>query len=159
MRVRSREFPIAICVLALLLFGAGCRRPKPALNLTCDRLVVDSGSQAWEVRPRLGATIDSVLYAQGRGRMVLRAFARSDSTPIADTLTASLTGGPNLDVTFHEGPDGAATIEPRASFYVVATRCFRCPRTAWPHTVAPGRVDTLDLYLGQAQVQCKAATT
>ena len=159
MRARSLELPIPICVLALLLYGAGCRRPTPSLHLTCDRLVVDSSSQAWDVRPRLGTTIDSVLYAQGRGRLVLRAFARSDSTPIADTLTASLTGGPNLDVTFHEGPHGAATFEPLASFYVVATRCFRCPRTAWPHTVAVGRVDTLDLYLGQAQVQCNAATT
>ena len=157
MRVRSRQFPIPIFVLVLVLSGAGCRRPKASIDLPCDRLVVDSSSQVWDVRPRLGTTTDSVLYAHSRGRLVIRGFARSDSTPIADTLTAGLTGGPNLDVTFHNGSNGVATIETPAGFYVVATRCPGCPRTAWSHTVAAGRVDTLDLYLGQAQYQCDAA--
>ena len=159
MRVRTLRFPVPIVVLVFLLWGAGCRRRTASVELTCDRLVFDSTSQGWDARPRPGTTIDSVLYAHGRGQLVIRGFARSDSTPIAETLTAGLTGGPNPDVMFREGSNGAATFEIPAGFYVVATRCFRCPRTTWPHTVAAGRVDTLDLYLGQAQLQCDAATT
>ena len=159
MRVRRFRFPVPILVLLLLVLGAACRRPKPSVELTCDRLVFDSAGQLWDVHPRPGTTTDSALYAHGRGRLVIRALARSDSTLIADTLVAGLTGGPNPSVTFQNGSNGVATFETAAGFYVAATRCPRCPRTTFPHTVAAGRVDTLDLYLARARFQCDAATT
>lgn len=156
MRVRSLHFDISILVLVLLLAGAGCRRPPSSTAVTCDRFLADSASRLWDARPRTGTTTDSALYAHGRSQLVIRGFARSDSTPIADTLTAGITGGPNLTATFHYGPNGVAAFETAAGFYVVATRCPGCPLTTWPHTLAPGRVDTLDLYLGRAQSQCDA---
>jgi hypothetical protein len=158
MRVWSLQFPIPILVL-LLLSGAGCRQPMPSGDVTCNRTALDSASRGWNVYARTGTTTDSALYARERGQLVIRSFARSDSTPIADTLTAGLTAGPNPSVSFHEGPNGTVTIEKPAGFYVVATKCPRCARSTWPHTVVAGRVDTLDLYLGRTQSQCDAATT
>ena len=159
MRVQCRRFPVPLLVLILLVLGAGCRRPKRSLDLTCDRSASDSAGQVWSVHPRPGSTTDSVLHAHGRGRIVIRAFARSDSSPVADTLTAGLTGGPNPTATFQHGEHGVANFEIPAGFYVAATRCPRCPRTAFPHTVAAGRVDTLDLYLERTRSGCDLAIT
>jgi len=140
-------------LLPLLLILSACQAHPPRLDLGCDRLVFEPGSELWEATLRRGHALDSALAAAGRGRLVVRAFSRNDSTLIRQPLRVTLEGGATPASTV-SGVSGVAAVELEVGLYSVTTRCIGCPRTAVSHAITPGQVDTLGLYLGQARTPC-----
>jgi len=138
-------------VLAIL--GMACHHARPAIDLSCDQLQLDSLNPRSTLQLRPGTFIDSVLAARGQGQLVVRIQASADSALPTPDAFVRISGDSALVQSGALHPAGEAlVIDTGRIFFQV--RCLGCVGAQRATVIAAGRTDTLEVRPPAAHTVC-----